>query len=758
MRLAKAGTISLLAVVAMLVSAAVAFGYPSSVPGASTDPSRTECIDCHGRESGEATGTIATPSTHKGPHGAYTAGTTKCKTCHSVHSAPEGSTALLPAPSVKDTCESCHDGTGGTGVYGVIKARTGIEPAAAHSINSTSSIPGGNPDGSSAVGRFSGPGGTLTCSDCHSPHDGVTVEPFVGDRVRSDGATETPSLITTNRLLRQQPVSADATVAVYGAGWCASCHRGRGAQHAPDATGMVQDHPIMSVEGTAADEYSYDNLPVVAGVDSTDTVLGRLGGNNAGYVIPEGEGGPGSRSALQEGRGPICQQCHEDARTVGPSDRGTNPVLSEEQTFTVGAYLPDGSDESTGNPQFTVFPHESDSRAFLVTPYEPEPAEPADEPSYSLCLNCHSLLHEVPEEYSACVSCHDEGDAVDLHAEAQGCETCHLPDTVPTMACDSCHGANLHPDTDHSVVLSSKVLMSFFTEQHKGQNRPAWEVEDVDCGMGCHSNDLVAAHDNKCATCHPGDWSGFDPAAGCEQPGCHTTYHEGALEKHNPYASGELANEYCNDCHERPGTELQPEFCMSCHTSVLGSGAMGRAASSDTTIPLTISDAQATYLGPAYIQFSLIIDGEPADGTTYRRLDGGRVMAGPAVMVFGAGEHTLEYWSVSADGATEAPSNVVTFTIEEDITAPQTYSDIQTSYAGAATITLSPTDDGSAGVRYTYYKLDGGPAEIWEGIEITVPAPESTPEVHTLEFWSVDWSGNIELLSNVGFITMPDGT
>jgi hypothetical protein len=664
---------------------------------------------------------------------------------------------LLPAPTVKDTCESCHDGTGGAGVYGIIKARTGLDPAATHSINSTSTIPGGSPDGGSATGSFSGPGNTLTCSDCHSPHDGQTVEPFVGDRLRSDGASEAASLISTNRLLRQQPASADATVAVYGAGWCASCHRGRAEQHASEATGMVQDHPVMAVKGEGADEYSYDNLPVVGGTDSTATIMGRLGGSNTGYVVPEGEEGPGSRSELQEGRGPLCQQCHEDARTVGPSERGTNPVLSEDQTFTASAYSPDAGDESTGNPQFTVFPHESDSRAFLVTQYEPEPAEATDEPSHALCLNCHSLLHEVPEEYSACLACHTEGDAIDLHAGVGGCETCHRPDTVPTMNCASCHGPNPHSDVEHTIALSSKGPMDFFTVRHNGRNRPAWQVAQVDCGMGCHSNDLVVAHNNECATCHPGEWDGFDPKSGCVQSGCHATYHEGALAEHNPYATGSLASQYCKSCHGA-GNSLQAGFCLNCHTVTPGYTVMGRQSSGEATLPITTSDAQGFYLGPAYIQFTLTIDGEQAEGTTYRRVDGGRIMAGPATMVFGAGEHTLEYWSVTAAGIVERPTNTVTFTIEEDITPPQTLSDVQTSYEGTATITLFPADEGSSGVRYTFYSLDGGPVEIWDGTEIVVLAPVDEPEVHTLEFWSEDWSGNRELASRVGFITMRDGT
>ena len=44
---------------------------------------------------------------------------------------------LLPAATIKDTCNSCHDGTGGNGVYGVVEARTGGDPGAEHRTETT---------------------------------------------------------------------------------------------------------------------------------------------------------------------------------------------------------------------------------------------------------------------------------------------------------------------------------------------------------------------------------------------------------------------------------------------------------------------------------------------------------------------------------------------------------------------------------------------------------------------------------------------
>ncbi|MFU8891114.1 MAG: cytochrome c3 family protein, partial [Anaerosomatales bacterium] len=411
MRLLKAGIIAILSACVALGAASAAFAYPADL----TDP-RT-CADCHGREADESTETVA--PTRKGPHGGYTSGTRKCATCHSVHDAPAGGVLLLPAATVKATCETCHDGTGGAGVYGVVKARTDMEqPAASHRVEATSTIPGGDGDtGGSAIGTFSGQGGTLTCSDCHSPHDSNTVEPFTGDRLRASVTSDTVyAAEKTNRLLKQMPSSAETSVSVYGAGWCATCHKGRVGQHGEDS-GLMQSHPVQDSD----EEYFYDNVQVVAGFDTTETAIGELGQDNRGYVMPIVDD-----PEVDPRPAPLCQQCHEDARDVGPRERGGEPMLSEDQEFRAGSYFRPGveeSEEPTGNPRFQVFPHESDVEYFLVRPVT-KPDEQSL--SYQLCLNCHSLRHDVPEEYQWCLECHTTGDAADIHETAEyGCLTCH---------------------------------------------------------------------------------------------------------------------------------------------------------------------------------------------------------------------------------------------------------------------------------------------------------------------------------------------
>jgi len=334
-----------------------------------------------------------------GPHGAYKTTTDRCDNCHTLHDAPTGFN-LLAGATVKATCLTCHDGTAGFGVYGAIAAR-GLAVGGGHSVDSTSVVPGGDgaTGGTSAV-TFRGPSGTMTCSDCHSPHDSNTVAPFTGERVRiraHEGA------IYSTKLLKQQPTGAAAPTAVYGSDWCAGCHRGR------TSGGAVMNHPVETRATRPADFYYYSNLAVYrtsgfptdgqyeSGAVSLTNANARMGA--VGNVLVTGNGthpittSPNwseadfhsspwlmtyPRSPLHSGHTPICQQCHEDSRDCGTlsADGATANVVRDglwgtdaDGLQTHATYLP--------NPRFQNFPHETQNSNMLV--------ETGDD----LCMNCH---------------------------------------------------------------------------------------------------------------------------------------------------------------------------------------------------------------------------------------------------------------------------------------------------------------------------------------------------------------------------------
>lgn len=317
-------------------------------------PAGTICTSCHAPHLGNLG-----PEAGKGPHGLYSATTDRCDACHDVHDA--AGAALLPAATITGSCGTCHDGTGGKGVYGAIEARTGIDPDVAggmHSIDTTSVVPGGDPNtGGSAPAVFGGPGATLSCGDCHSPHDSNTVTAFTPERWRTTYPVNLGKPTKTSHLLKKRPGAATTDVTEYGSDWCAACHAGRASG------GAVHNHPVDLGAGANV----YDR---VARLDSDNptaaTVVATLALTNRGYLMPF------PRTAEQGTHKPICQQCHEDTRSVGTLMGATGDAASFTLTASDGAVASD-------NPRFQNFPHETLNPNMLV------------ETDDDLCLNCHPI-------------------------------------------------------------------------------------------------------------------------------------------------------------------------------------------------------------------------------------------------------------------------------------------------------------------------------------------------------------------------------
>lgn len=112
------------------------------------------------------------------------------------------------------------------------------------------------------------------------------------------------------------------------------------------------------------------------------------------------------------------------------------------------------------------------------------------------------------------------------------------------------------------------------------------------------------------------------------------------------------------------------------------------------------------------------------------------------------GEHTITFWSVDVAGNMEdrtAPANSITLKL--DGTPPTTTISLPAAfstgwYADEATVAFAASDLES-GVDKTYFSVDGGPAQLYDGTFL-----HSLDGTHTVTFWSVDVAGNVEDRNN----------
>jgi len=357
-------------------------------PGSDIDA----CQKCHGYNTEDFPfyqgGSVWDPPPQgalRGPHGNYSATTSKCDACHTVHDAPSQGTKLLPAATLVDTCFTCHDGTQGFGVYGALKARTGKDPRTdltlgSHRVGVTSEVPGGDAaSGGSQSRTFRDPSGLLTCGDCHSVHGNDLVAPFAGERKRTRSAER--QYAATSKLLRRQPTTAPQPVNEYGSDWCVGCHSGRSSGSA------VMNHPVETVVTWPNEATRFvfrrvaggRHLAWPTGSDGRhdDFQLGFGGLGNGDFLMPE------PRLPEQGVHLPICQQCHEDTRDVGDlaadgSRPATNTYVASSADGILAAENPTDHVAVDPNPRFQNFPHETENDKFVI--------ETGDD----LCLNCHA--------------------------------------------------------------------------------------------------------------------------------------------------------------------------------------------------------------------------------------------------------------------------------------------------------------------------------------------------------------------------------
>ena len=164
----------------------------------------------------------------------------------------------------------------------------------------------------------------------------------------------------------------------------------------------------------------------------------------------------------------------------------------------------------------------------------------------------------------------------------------------------------------------------------------------------------------------------------------------------------------------------------------------------DTTAPVTTATGLSATLGPAWSRNATVslsaVDGGSGVATTHYSIDGGtqQTYQGPFT-VSGDGPHTVSYWSVDVAGNVEGTE--VGY-LDLDATAPVTTAtglsaNPAPDWSKNATVSLS-ADDSKSGVAATYYSIDGGAQQTYQG-------PFALSDgVHTVTYWSVDAVGNAE--------------
>jgi len=363
------------------------------------------------------------------------------------------------------------------------------------------------------------------------------------------------------------------------------------------------------------------------------------------------------------------------------------------------------------------------------------------------CTNCHGtapgtvpyhanfvIAHDATSTASLeCAGCHESADISVVHADrSEGCKLCH----VPTYAtCNVCHRI-------HGGVLSGPPPAECANEGCHGTLTPATHYIEAshtalfapgeDCA-DCHSASLKTEHEKSsagpvtCVQCHEdavdgltGPWNGSCSACHGTPHGGMAAKHQGAVTRawvpifidHDGYGPPGLTVD-CSMCHaSRDLAQLHSDECALCHA---GSGP-----------PAWEGDCTACHTS----------------------IHSAADTAHSGVAMTGCEQCHQPDWSVPE--ATCATCHSITETV-----APVTGSNLKPTYIGAAPIRLTPTDAlPSSGLDGTFYVLDGGTRV--SGLATTVPGPVSGTQSHSIEYWSQDNAGNVEVHKLAAFTVTAD--
>jgi predicted CXXCH cytochrome family protein len=269
------------------------------------------------------------------PHGNYGGGSASCESCHDLHKAPSDSWLLTEATE-KETCYTCHDGTGGA---------TDIEAEFGEA---------GPPAGSS----HPVPTDMLQCSSCHTPHKaseedtGLLRTGWDGDFHYSppgaplgnafcyachDATSPLPAPNGAHDAFETSVHNTDANVPLPASGSeikCLACHEPHGSdQPALGIRGQVEEDACFACHTSATPRTSGGNSPPwpepwpgsdIVAAFGTPNDTSTTDGNGVRifhHPIAPGEQGGGTRRVE-------CSSCH-NSHLVDADDTATASKISD---------------------------------------------------------------------------------------------------------------------------------------------------------------------------------------------------------------------------------------------------------------------------------------------------------------------------------------------------------------------------------------------------------------------------------------------
>ncbi len=165
----------------------------------------------------------------------------------------------------------------------------------------------------------------------------------------------------------------------------------------------------------------------------------------------------------------------------------------------------------------------------------------------------------------------------------------------------------------------------------------------------------------------------------------------------------------------------------------------------DVTAPVTshnYTDNGQWVNHPVTINLTATDTGGSGVAQTHYRIDGGLNQDGTVININTDGVHTVEFWSEDNAGNVETPHK--TLSVKIDSIAPVTEADLAPGpntagwSNGSVDIDLAAVD-GCSGIKETHYQVDGGADTIGNTVNI------NTEGSHTVQYWSVDQAGNVEI-------------